>query len=459
VETGLSGGGGGGNATSSAVGSTALTTPNVTWTSIGGLFDVKRQLVELVEHPVLYQPLYERAPISLPRGILLFGPSGCGKSLLPIGLAHKLNLRLIVVKGPALLDKYIGASEHNVRQVFRQAHAAAPCILFFDDLDALAPKRGADNTGVTDRVVNQLLTFLDGVETSFEDGGDGDGEDDNAPKKKHNSNNNSKLVYIMAATSRPDKVDAALLRPGRLDRHLYVGPPTGGKDGMEQSNNDVFSTLLRQRISASQTTSVRLDDTATALVKSKTFLSPTSNPLLRLVNDDGNHEERTKIQDSMYNNPSPPLSLSLPWESFTPADFKAAIDTAYLDAVHECLSLHEQQGAKSCKEQQDDRVVFPKNEEQETKEEEKVIDVDEAEMQVDQDQVVLIRTELLVKALQTTKPSAALDDSSSSSSPQGDDSMQAMYDTFRDPNSNSTSTNSKGSSKKRPTRKPETTLR
>lgn len=127
--------------------------------------------------------------------------SGCGKTALASALANKAGLNMITCKGPEILDRYIGASEAAVRNLFQRAYSVSPALLFFDEFEALAPKRGSDNTGVTDRVVNQLLTFMDGVET-------GKG-----------------TLYILAATTRPDMIDPALLRPGRLDKHVYIGPP------------------------------------------------------------------------------------------------------------------------------------------------------------------------------------------------------------------------------------------
>ena len=132
--------------------------------------------------------------------------SGCGKTKLGSALAQKSGLNLITCKGPELLDKYIGASEAAVRNLFRRAYSASPALLFFDEFEALAPKRGSDNTGVTDRVVNQLLTFMDGVETA------------------------KGIVYILATTTRPDLIDSALLRPGRLDKHIYIGLPESTKE-------------------------------------------------------------------------------------------------------------------------------------------------------------------------------------------------------------------------------------
>nr|XP_039257323.1 peroxisome biogenesis factor 1-like [Styela clava] len=172
----------------------------MTWCDVGGLHEVRKQLTEKLIWPLKYAHLYQTAGKHLQSGIMLYGPPGCGKTLLAGVVANECNLNFISVKGPELLSKYIGASEAAVRDLFMRASAAAPCILFFDEFDSIAQKRGHDSTGVTDRVVNQILTHLDGVEPLSG-------------------------VYVLAATSRPDLIDPALLRPGRLDTHLQCPMP------------------------------------------------------------------------------------------------------------------------------------------------------------------------------------------------------------------------------------------
>ncbi|CEG47464.1 peroxisome biogenesis [Plasmopara halstedii] len=173
---------------------------SVKWSDVGGLHDVRAVLRDTLELPTRYAKLYDNTPIKLPAGLLLYGPPGCGKTLLASAVAHECGLNFISVKGPEVLNKYIGASEQAIRDLFYRAGSASPSVLFLDEFDSIAPRRGADNTGVTDRMVNQLLTFLDGVEAR-------------------------KGVYVLAATSRPDMIDPALLRPGRLDKSLYCGFP------------------------------------------------------------------------------------------------------------------------------------------------------------------------------------------------------------------------------------------
>lgn len=172
----------------------------VSWKDIGALKGPKRLLLETLEWPTKYAPIFKNCPLQLRSGILLYGYPGCGKTLLASAVAQQCGLNFITVKGPEILNKYIGASEQNIRELFEKAQSVKPCVLFFDEFDSIAPKRGHDSTGVTDRVVNQLLTQMDGVE-----GLDG--------------------VYVLAATSRPDLIDSALLRPGRIDKSVLCTIP------------------------------------------------------------------------------------------------------------------------------------------------------------------------------------------------------------------------------------------
>ena len=177
--------------------------PNVSWEDIGGLAEVKQELQEAVEWPLKYQGLFDHSDATPPKGILLYGPPGTGKTLMAKAAAHESEANFISIKGPELLSKWVGESEKGVREVFRKARQAAPCIVFFDEIDAIAPARGAlgSDSHVTERVISQLLTELDGLEVLTN-------------------------VIIIGATNRPDIIDAALLRPGRFDRLLYVPPPS-----------------------------------------------------------------------------------------------------------------------------------------------------------------------------------------------------------------------------------------
>ena len=177
-----------------------LQSSTTTFNSIGGLHETRKILLETLQYPTKYAPIFAQCPLRLRSGLLLYGYPGCGKTLLASAVAGECGLNFISVKGPEILNKYIGASEKSVRDLFERAESAKPCVLFFDEFDSIAPKRGHDSTGVTDRVVNQLLTQMDGAE-----GLSG--------------------VYVLAATSRPDLIDPALLRPGRLDKSLLCDMP------------------------------------------------------------------------------------------------------------------------------------------------------------------------------------------------------------------------------------------
>ena len=176
--------------------------PNVLWTDIGGLQEVKDTLIEVVEWPLKRPEAFTRLGISPPKGVLIYGPPGAGKTLLARAVATESEANFISVKGPELLSKWVGESEKAVREIFRKARTAAPAIIFFDEIDAIAPTRGssAGDSHVTERVISQLLTEMDGLESM-------------------------KDVIVLAATNRPELIDRALLRTGRFDRFVYVPAP------------------------------------------------------------------------------------------------------------------------------------------------------------------------------------------------------------------------------------------
>merc|ERR1711892_645767 len=182
---------------------TVVEVPNVSWADIGGLEDVKRDLKELVQYPVEHPEKFEKFGMSPSKGVLFYGPPGCGKTLMAKAVANECQANFISVKGPELLTMWFGESEANVRDVFEKARQAAPCVLFFDELDSIAQQRGGsqgDGGGAADRVMNQLLTEMDGVGAK-------------------------KNVFIIGATNRPDIIDTALMRPGRLDQLIYIPMP------------------------------------------------------------------------------------------------------------------------------------------------------------------------------------------------------------------------------------------
>uniref|UniRef100_A0A8B9L0H1 AAA+ ATPase domain-containing protein n=1 Tax=Astyanax mexicanus TaxID=7994 RepID=A0A8B9L0H1_ASTMX len=176
------------------------TVPDVTWDDIGALQDIREELTMAILAPVRSPEQFKALGLSAPAGVLLAGPPGCGKTLLAKAVANESGLNFISVKGPELLNMYVGESERAVRQVFQRGRNSAPCVIFFDEIDALCPRRSGHESGASVRVVNQLLTEMDGLETR-------------------------RQVFIMAATNRPDIIDPAVLRPGRLDKTLYVGLP------------------------------------------------------------------------------------------------------------------------------------------------------------------------------------------------------------------------------------------
>ncbi|GMM37782.1 putative AAA family ATPase [Saccharomycopsis crataegensis] len=177
------------------------TIPDVSWSNVGALSNIRVELHMAVVQPIKRPELYEKFGITVPGGVLLWGPPGCGKTLLAKAVANESRANFISIKGPELLNKYVGESEKAVRQVFNRARASVPCIIFFDELDALVPKRDTSLSESSSRVVNTLLTELDGL-------------------------NDRKGIFVIGATNRPDIIDPAMLRPGRLDKTLYVELPT-----------------------------------------------------------------------------------------------------------------------------------------------------------------------------------------------------------------------------------------
>jgi len=202
----------------SALRETVVEVPNVSWDDIGGLENVKRELQELVQYPVEHPEKFLKFGMTPSRGVLFYGPPGCGKTLLAKAIANECQANFISIKGPELLTMWFGESEANVRDVFDKARQAAPCVLFFDELDSIAKSRGGsggDGGGASDRVINQVLTEMDGMGAK-------------------------KNVFIIGATNRPDIIDPAVLRPGRLDQLIYIPLPD------EKSRLNIFKAALRK---------------------------------------------------------------------------------------------------------------------------------------------------------------------------------------------------------------------
>lgn len=241
----------------------SLQSSTITFKSIGGLQETRRVLLETLEYPTKYAPIFAQCPLRLRSGLLLYGYPGCGKTLLASAVAGECGLNFISVKGPEILNKYIGASEKSVRDLFDRAQAAKPCVLFFDEFDSIAPKRGHDSTGVTDRVVNQLLTQMDGAE-----GLSG--------------------VYVLAATSRPDLIDPALLRPGRLDKSLLCDLPNS------DDRHDILQALLH----------------------------------------------KVRLSDELLSSDQALMEMARRTEGFSGADLQALVSNAQLEAIHDVLDIH-----------------------------------------------------------------------------------------------------------------------
>ena len=171
--------------------------PNVSWNDIGGLEDVKKELIKVVDWPMKYPEIFDELGAESPKGILLYGPPGTGKTMLAKAVANESNSNFISIKGPEFMSKYIGESEKAVRETFRKAKQAAPCVIFFDEIESIVPIRGHQSSSLgTERIVSQLLTEIDGLEELTG-------------------------VLVIAATNRPDIIDPALLRPGRFDKKIY----------------------------------------------------------------------------------------------------------------------------------------------------------------------------------------------------------------------------------------------
>ncbi|MEX2689206.1 MAG: CDC48 family AAA ATPase, partial [Candidatus Njordarchaeum guaymaensis] len=199
----------------------AVEVPNVRWTDIGGLEKAKKRLQEMVEWPLKFKELFDYIGLKPPKGILLYGPPGTGKTLLAKAVATESGANFIAVRGPEILSKWVGESEKAIREIFRKARTYAPVVIFFDEIDSIAPRRGSGigDSRVTERIVSQLLTEMDGIEELHD-------------------------VVVIAATNRPDLLDPALLRPGRFDRILSVPLPN------EKARVEIFKIHMKKHIQA-----------------------------------------------------------------------------------------------------------------------------------------------------------------------------------------------------------------
>ncbi|XP_047972024.1 peroxisome biogenesis protein 6 isoform X1 [Salvia hispanica] len=256
--------------------------PNVKWEDVGGLEDVKKSILDTVQLPLLHKDLFSSG-LRKRSGVLLYGPPGTGKTLLAKAVATECSLNFLSVKGPELINMYIGESEKNVRDIFQKARAARPCVIFFDELDSLAPARGAsgDSGGVMDRVVSQMLAEIDGLNDSTQD------------------------LFIIGASNRPDLIDAALLRPGRFDKLLYVGVNS--------------EASYRERVLKALTRKVKLhEDVSLYEIALKCPPNFTGADMYALCADAWFHAAKRKVSvdDSASSPPDQPEAVVVEYEDF-----------------------------------------------------------------------------------------------------------------------------------------------
>jgi len=296
----------------SAMREVLVETPNVGWEEVGGLDKIKNELQEAVEWPLKYADSFKRLGIRPSKGILLYGPPGTGKTLLAKAVAKESEANFIHVKGPSLLSMWVGKSEEGMRKIFERARQVAPCIIFFDELDSLAGKRGSDSNKVTERVLNQMLSEMDGLE-------------------------DMKDVLVIGATNRPDMLDTALLRPGRFDRILLVNAPT--QEGREQ----IFKVhtkempLFLSKDEIKKMDELYKNDKVDKIISNMASGKPVSEPEIKDLDKKVNKVDFKSLSDKKklchY--------LAKETEGFTGADIEALVREAAMVALRENMESKE----------------------------------------------------------------------------------------------------------------------
>jgi transitional endoplasmic reticulum ATPase len=278
--------------------------PDVTWDQVGGLDDTQRRLRETIQWPLEYGEVFDAMDMESAKGVLLYGPPGTGKTLLAKAVANEADSNFISVKGPELLNKYVGESEKGVREVFSKARENAPTVVFFDEIDAIATERGQNtgDSGVSERVVSQLLTELDGLE-ALED------------------------VVVVATTNRPDLIDSALLRPGRLDRHVHVPVPD------EDARRAIFEVHTREKPIAE---GVDLDELA---ARTDGYVGADIEAVCREASMNASREFITEMEDATD---ADEMERSLGNVRITQTHFEAALDEVNPSVTAETREQYEE---------------------------------------------------------------------------------------------------------------------
>jgi len=293
--------------------------PDVSWTDVGGLSDTKRELQEAVEWPMKYPTLYDKLGHKMPHGILLHGASGTGKTMLAKAVATESEANFVSVRGPELLSKWVGESERGIREIFRRARQSSPCVVFFDEIDSIAPIRGGGvDTQVTERVVSQLLTELDGMQDMHG-------------------------VVVLAATNRADMIDPALLRPGRFDKIIQIPLPD------KESRKKILEINCGADVMYEVQEEYRIKEKEILGSKTEKELSSSDKIALEKLRDDCEKAMEEAMVIPYEKDPNSPDyvnfgKLAEDTDKFTGADVAAIANTAVSFVIHEHLDKYSMAG-------------------------------------------------------------------------------------------------------------------